>query len=382
MNTQFRYILVMLAAVLSSYPQIAAVQTAEEPEVVTPPPILARGDGPAERWSAEKAMAWYGGQPWPIGCNYIPSTAINQIETWQAETFDPETMERELALAESIGFNTVRVFSHDLVWEAGPDGFKQRVEKFLDICEKHKIRVTFNFFTNGCYGFEGEAKLGKQPDPVPGVHNSGWVQTPGVANVNDPAKWGRLEEYVKDVLTAFRNDDRILLWHLYNEPANTKKGCESLPLLRKTFEWGREVNPSQPLSAVLEWRTPDDMAQFLGEHCDAITFHSYAGPVTLSEKWLGRLRAHGRPVICTEYMARTRGSTFQAILPIFHRERIGAISFGLVTGKMNTQYPWGSKEGSPEPRVWFHDIFRPDGTPFDPEEIALIQRLSGVTEKH
>lgn len=337
------------------------------------------GPGPGERWSAEKATAWYNSRPWPIGCNYVPSTAINQIETWQAETFDPGTIERELALAESIGFNTVRVFSHDLVWEADPVGFKKRVKQFLDLCEKHKIRVIFNFFTNGCYGFEGEAKLGKQPDPLPGVHNSGWVQTPGVASVNDPAKWDRLEAYVKDVLTAFRDEERILLWHLYNEPANPKKGCESLPLLRKTFEWGREVNPSQPLSAVLESRTPEVMAQFLGEHCDVITFHSYTGPKTFSEKMLPRLKTYGRPVICTEYMARTRGSTFQAILPIFHRERIGAISFGFVTGKMNTQYPWGSKEGAPEPKLWFHDIFRPDGTPFDPEEIALIRRLSGVT---
>lgn len=328
------------------------------------------------RWSAEKANAWYDAQPWPIGCNYIPSTAINQIETWQAKSFDPETIDRELGLAESIGFNTVRMFSHDLVWEADPEGFKDRVRQVLDLCEKHHIRMIFNFFTNGCYGFEGEAKLGKQPAPVPGVHNSGWVQTPGVASVNDPTKWGRLEKYVKDMLTTFRDDKRILLWHLYNEPANTMKGCQSLPLLRKTFQWGREVNASQPLSAVLEGRTKEDMVQFLGDNCDVITFHSYAGPKTLSATWLGRVEAYGRPVICTEYMARTRGSTFQAILPIFHRERIGAISFGLVAGKMNTQYPWGSKKGSPEPKVWFHDIFRPDGTPFDPEEVALIKRLS------
>ncbi len=378
MNLPLRYI-VLLAAAMSLGLHGVAVPAADQVESLAPATDSRRG--PGERWSTEKARAWYDSRPWPIGCNYIPSTAINQIETWQAETFDPETMDRELAWAERIGFNTVRVFSHDLVWEADPEGFKKRVEKFLDICEKHKTRVIFNFFTNGCYGFEGEARLGKQPDPVPGVHNSGWVQTPGAASVNDPATWGRLENYVKDVLTTFRNDDRILLWHLYNEPANTKKGCKSLPLLRKTFEWGREVDPSQPLSSVLEWRTPDDMARFLGEHCDVITFHSYDGPGALREKWLGRLKAYGRPIICTEYMARPRGSTFQAILPIFHRERIGAISFGLVAGKMNTQYPWGSKEGSPEPKVWFHDIFRPDGTPFDVEEIALIQRLSGVTGK-
>ena len=351
--------------------------TAVRPHGVVLVRLSAAGTVPG-RWSRARANEWYDSQPWPIGCNYIPSSAINQIETWQAESFDPETIDRELGLAESIGFNTVRMFSHDLVWEADPEGFKSRMRQVLDICEKHHIRVIFNFFTNGCYGFEGEAKLGKQPDPLPGVHNSGWVQTPGVASVNDPTKWGRLEKYVKDVITTFRDDDRILLWHLYNEPSNTKKGCKSLPLLRKTFEWARRVNPAQPLSAPIEWRTPDDMAQFLADNCDVITFHSYAGPKTLSAKWLARLKAYGRPAICTEYMARTRGSTFQAILPIFHRERIGAISFGLVAGKMNTQFPWRSKQGSPEPKVWFHDIFRPDGTPFDPKETKLIKRLSGL----
>ncbi|MBN2562474.1 MAG: hypothetical protein JXQ75_16230 [Phycisphaerae bacterium] len=338
--------------------------------------IAVAADGPGGRWSKEKANQWYAAQPWPVGCNYVPSTAINQIETWQAETFDPKTIERELGWAEGIGFNAVRVFSHDLVWEADPAGFNKRVVEFLGICAKHKIRVIFTFFTNGCYGLEGEPRLGKQPDPVPGVHNSGWVQSPGVDSVNDPARWGRLEKYVKDVMTDFRGDDRILLWDLYNEPGNPKKGCKGLPLLRKVFEWARAVNPSQPLTSCLEWRTPEEMTRFLVENSDVITFHSYEKPKALASKWVPLSQTYGRPVLCTEYMARPRGSTFQAILPIFRRERIGAISFGLVAGKMNTIFPWGSKAGSPEPKVWFHDIFRPDGTPFDPEEVALIRRLT------
>ena len=129
--------------------------------------------------------------------------------------------------------------------------------------------------------------MGKQPRPVPGVHNSGWVQSPGCANVNDPARWGRLEKYVKEVITTFRDDKRILLWDLYNEPGNPKRGCKSLPLLRKVFEWARTVNPCQPLTSCLEWRTPEEMRHFLLENCDVITFHSYAGPKTLSAKWLG-----------------------------------------------------------------------------------------------
>lgn len=336
---------------------------------------------PGQRWSQEKANAWYQNQPWPVGCNYIPSTAINQIETWQAESFDPQTIDRELGLAESIGFNTVRVFAHDLVWEADPAGFKDRVRQFLDLCQKHHLRVIFTFFTNGCYGFEGEPSLGKQPDPVPGVHNSGWVQSPGAANVNDPAQWGRLEKYVKDVVGTFAQDDRILMWCLYNEPESTRKGARSLPLLRSAFAWARSVNPSQPLTAPV-WQQllqPGkglalDIICFLGENCDVMSFHCYGGPADV-EKFIPLLRAFDRPIVCTEYMARPK-STFQEILPILQRERVGAISFGLVAGKMNTIYPWGSKPGTPEPEVWFHDIFRGDGTPFDPRETTLIRQLT------
>lgn len=363
-NLQFNNALAVLSVAACVF-TVVPMAHADEPETAL-----------AGRWPAEKVNAWYATQPWPIGCNYIPSTAINQIEAWQADTFDAVTIDRELALAESIGFNTVRVFSHDLVWEADPAGFKERVGALLDLCEKHRIRVIFTFFTNGCYGFEGEAKLGKQPDPVPGIHNSGWVQSPGCASVNDPATWGRLEAYVKDVITAFADDDRILLWDLYNEPANPKKGCQGLPLLRAVFAWARAVNPSQPLTACLEERASEEMARFLVENCDVITFHSYAKPDVIQEKWLGLPARYGRPVLCTEYMARTEGSTFQDLLPLFHRERIGAISFGLVAGKMNTQFPWKSKKDSPEPEIWFHDIFRPDGTPFDPAETDLIKALA------
>ena len=333
-----------------------------------------------QRWSKEKAAQWYERQPWPVGCNYIPSSAINQIETWQAESFDPETIDRELGWAENLGFNTIRVFLHDLVWEADPAGFKKRLSQFLDLCQKHRIRVIVTFFTNGCYGYEGEPQLGKQPDPTPGVHNSGWVQSPGAVNVNDPTKWGPLEKYVKDVAGAFAQDDRVLMWSLYNEPESTKKGAKSLPLLRKVFDWARSVNPSQPLTAPI-WKFPNsqstalDIVCFLGENCDVMTFHCYGGSDEV-KAFIKLLKAFDRPMVCTEYMARTRDSTFQNTLPIYKHERVGAISFGLVAGKMNTHFPWGSKAGSPEPKVWFHDIFRRDGTPFDPQEVTLIKRLA------
>jgi hypothetical protein len=344
--------------------------------------VVAAAQPLAEPWSVEKANQWYQSVPWPVGCNYIPSTAINQLETWQAETFDPKTIDRELGWAEGLGFNTARIFLHDLVWEADPTGFKKRIDEFLGICQKHHIRAIVTFFTNGCYGFEGEPHLGKQPDPVPGVHNSGWVQTPGAARVNDPAQWGRLEKYVKDVIRTFAKDDRILTWCLYNEPENTKKGAKSLPLMRKVFQWARTVNPSQPVTAPLmtfpgSKRSDPDIVAFLGENCDVMSFHCYGGPKAM-DAFINLLKSHGRPMICTEYMARPH-STFQEILPILKRERVGAISFGLVAGKGNFYFPWRSKPGTPEPMVWFHDILRPDGAPYDSNETALIKQLTGAS---
>lgn len=329
------------------------------------------------RWSVEKVNAWYAAQPWPVGCNFIPTTAINQIETWQAESFDPATMDRELGWAEGLGFNTARVFLHDLVWESDPGGLKRRLDTFLGLCQKHRQRAIVTFFTNGCYyGFEREVKLGKQPDPIPGVHNSGWVQTPVAASVNDPATWGRLQKYVKDVIGAFAKDDRVLLWYLYNEPWNTAKGAKSLPLMREAFAWAREINPAQPLTSCLGADGLTPMNVFLAEACDVLTFHNYEGAKSV-EAQIKKYQAFGRPLLCGEYMARPK-STFQEILPILKRERVMAMNFGLVAGKASFFMPWGSKQGSPEPKVWFHDILRKDGTPYDPAEVELIKRLTGA----
>jgi len=339
------------------------------------------GDGPGQRWSVEKANAWYAKQAWPVGCNFIPSTAINQIETWQAESFDPKTIDRELGYAEGIGFNTVRIFLHDLVWEADPAGFKARLGQCLDLCQKHHIRAIVTFFTNGCYGYDGVVQLGKQPAPVPGVHNSGWVQTPGAENVNDPARWGRLEKYVKDVLGTLAQDDRVLCWSLYNEPENHKKGAQSLPLMRQVFAWARSLNPSQPLTAPI-WTMPGnkssdaEIVAFLRENCDVMSFHCYRAPKDM-EAMIEYLKPLGRPMLCTEYMGRPL-STFQDILPILKRERVGAINFGLVAGKGNFYFPRKFPRGGGEPKVWFHDIFRADGTPYDPAEVQLIRHLTGV----
>ena len=335
------------------------------------------------RWSIERANEWYARQPWLVGCNFIPSNAINQLEMWQAETFDPTTIDCELGWAADLGFNTVRTFLHDLAWEADPHGFKQRIDLFLDIASRHGIHPILVIFDD-CWN--PNPSLGAQPAPQPGIHNSGWVQSPSLEVVNrGPSAWGRLERYVQDILRAFADDERILLWDLYNEPGNSSNGDKSLPLLQSVFEWAREVNPSQPLTAGI-WFDNSKLNEFQLAASDIITFHNYC-PADNIERQIIELKTLGRPLICTEWMARTCGSLVGTHLPLFAREQVGCVNWGLVSGKTNTIYQWQilpdfviaatsvtSQDSMTD--VWFHDLLHVDGTPYDQTEIELFKSMA------
>lgn len=325
------------------------------------------------QWSVEQANVWYARQPWPVGCNFIPSTAINQLEMWQAETFDAATIDRELAWAADLGFNTLRVFLHDLAWHVDSAGFKRRMGEYLAIAAHRGMRTMFVLFDD-CWNSNPHA--GPQPAPQPGVHNSGWFQSPGERIVCDPAQreWPRLEAYVHDVVSSFAQDDRILMWDVYNEPGNQGLGVKSLPLLRRAFEWTRAAQPGQPLTAGV-WQTQPDLNPFQLAASDIITFHNYDAAQLLAED-MARLKTYGRPLICTEYMARPRGSHFATHLPVFLAQGVGCLSWGLVSGKTQTIYAWGTPLGNVTPAVWFHDIFYPDGTPYDAAEVAVLRSIT------
>jgi len=344
-----------------------------------------------KRWSVEKANEWYARQPWPVGCNFIPSTAINQLEMWQEDTFDPETIDRELGWASGLGFNLVRVYLHDLAYDQDPDGFLKRMDQFLKIADTHGIRTMFVIFDD-CW--LAEPKAGKQPESWPGVHNSGWLESPGLPQLEryptDADLRLRLEKYAKAVLTWYRKDKRVLMWDLYNEPGGwwyrrgekpgtfTKGLTDSLclPLLRDVYGWARSVNPSQPITSC--WNRGAYEDEYALNQADVITFHHYGDTASL-EKLIHMLQegAPDRPIICTEYLCRPCDSQFETHLPVFAKHRIGAINWGLVSGKTNTMWSWGSwnQPGTGEPEVWFHDILRWDGTPFDEDEASFIRSI-------
>jgi len=348
----------------------------------------------AERWSKEKANDWYKTQPWLVGCDFLPSTAINQLEMWQPETLDAETIDRELGWAESIGFNTVRVFLHDLPWKDNRDKFYAKIDKFLTIADKHKIRPMLVFF-DGVW--DPDPQSGPQNRPRVGVHNSGWVQSPGRVILADNAKQDALKPYVTDVVKRYAKDKRVLAWDLFNEPDNLNgnsygplelknKDDVSSRLVKLSFEWARAVEPSQPLTVGLwsgppSWDKPDTMNKVhkaAVELSDVISFHDYSKPDVMKTR-ISQLRTYGRPLICTEYMARGNGSTFEDILPILKKENVGAYCWGLVDGKSQTKYPWKTWQMPiiGEPKPWHHDVFHTDGRPYSEAEVKLIRELTG-----
>lgn len=348
--------------------------------------------GQEPRWAQERANQWYQQQPWLVGGNFLPSDAVNELEMWQADTFDPVEIDRELGWAEGLGMNTMRVFLHNLLWEQDAAGFKHRMDQFLAIASKHRIRPIFVLF-DSCW--DPNPKLGPQHPPVPGVHNSGWVQAPGSAILADPKQYPRLKAYVQGVVGAFANDPRILAWDVWNEPDNgnassygkTELGNKRdlvVVLLPQAFEWVRSVHPTQPLTSGVwtgDWSSLEKMSAVSRvqiEQSDVISFHNYDWPETFESK-IHDLEQFHRPLICTEYMARGAGSTFDAILPIAKKYHVGAINWGLVEGRSQTYLPWDSWQHpyvTEKPAVWFHDVFYKDGTPYRQREVEIIRELT------
>lgn len=348
---------------------------------------------PVEKWSEQKAREWYASQPWLVGSNYNPASAINQLEMWQADSFDPKRIDLELGWAAELGMNTMRVYLHDLLWQQDAEGFKRRLNEFLAISSRHGIKPMFVLFDSV---WDPDPQLGKQRAPRPGVHNSGWVQSPSRTRLQRPAEYSHLEAYVKGVVGAFGKDPRVLAWDLWNEPDNVNPGSYNhlepknkvelvLALLPKTFAWAREVEVQQPLTSGVwkgDWSTPEKMTpmdRLQIELSDIVTFHNYDAPTEL-EKRINWLKRYNRPMICTEYMARGNGSFFFGALLVGKAHNVGMINWGLVQGKSQTHLPWDSWQRAytdREPSVWFHEVFRTDGKPYLQEEVDFIKRMTG-----
>ena len=357
------------------------------------------------RWTEERAWQWHNENGWMVGTNFNPSTSINQLEFWQEDTYDPETIERELEWSAELGMNMHRVYLHNLLWDQDSIGFLERVDNYLNISESKNIKTLFVLLDDVWHPVP---KLGKQPEPIPFVHNSGWVQAPGSEILGDSSRHDELRNYVKGVISHFADDKRVVGWDLYNEPDNVassdpenlvnninfrglnrgpevkEKHIYSLSLLKKTFMWAREVNPSQPLTVGLwkdseTWNDIDSLSaidRFAISNSDVISFHAY-GDLEETRRKIEDLEQFNRPLLCTEYLARGEQNTFQIMLPLFKEKEIAAVNWGFVAGKTNTAFPGSSwqVEFDSLPKIWHHDIYLPDKTPYDEKEIAFLKDI-------
>lgn len=354
-----------------------------------------------QQWSKEQAQAWYQQKGWLCGFNYLPSTAVNWTDIWQQETFDPETIDRELGWAADAGYNTLRINLPFIVWEHDRDGLLARIDHFLTLADRHGFSTMLTLMDD-C-GFSGdEPYLGPQKPPVPGVHNSQAAASPGRDRVCNDQDWPQIERYIRDIVRAFRTDKRVLLWDLYNEPGNrgifttgtvevfydAKLEESAHRLMRKAFEWVREEDPEQPLT-VCAWRLPPEET---GVHSythpldktalslsDVVSFHAYTNTARMVAV-LHHLQQLGRPLFCTEWLARHVGSTIEEQLPLMHVANVAPYQWGLVRGKTQTFLPWPVVMTSTTDycRLWFHDVFEENGLPFAKAEMDLVRKLSRI----
>jgi hypothetical protein len=352
-----------------------------------------------ERWDIARADAWYRELPWLVGANYLPATAANSLEMWQAATFDPATIERELGWAAELGMNTARVFLHHLLWEDDRDGLLARIDRYLAIAASRGIRTMLTLF-DSC--FDPEPRLGPQ-SILPGVHNSAWVRCPGRKRLADSSRYPELEAYARGIVRAFASDERVLVWDVWNEPtpvaeppdagavtaSDLEDAAHTERLLSRAFDWVRESRPSQPLTSAIflpndrPW-TPErlySVERIQLDRSDVISFHCYEGGDGFRRR-ARQLAVHDRPMLCTEWLARP-ASTVEEILPLARDLRIGMHNWGLVSGRTQTRFPYESLEDpyiDREPEPWFHDLLQPDGSPYRSAETALIRDL--VTERN
>ncbi|MDR2863552.1 MAG: cellulase family glycosylhydrolase [Puniceicoccales bacterium] len=339
-------------------------------------PFSLHADDAGVRWTEERVASWYQSLGWLNGINYIPSDAVNYTAMWDKTSFNPTQIEKELALAESIGLNTVRVVLQYAVYADDPAHFLDTLEKFLAICQRHGIRVVPCFFDDCVFGVNTDPSIGRQSEPLEGWYAWAWSPSPGHSMVVDQRTHPLLEKYVKAVIGKFRNDPRILLWDLYNEPTSGL-GDRSLPLLKSLFAWARELQPSQPLTTGF-WNGSKKLNAFLTQNADVISFHCYGDRAEMA-KQIQQLRKHKRPIICTEWMNRPKKSTVASVMPLLKEERVGSLMWGLVNGKTQTHLPWGHRpEKLPYTGKWQHDLYHRDLKPYDAAEIELIRKLNGL----
>ena len=357
-----------------------------------------------ERWSKEKAWEWYNSHPWIRGCNYMSADCVNRVDQWQGLHFEErlKTTEEELKLMADLGFNSVRIILEYVVWQKEHDSFLQRLERYISLLDKYGISPMI-VLANDC--MPPKTELWKMPDIGEqhydiGYHGGKKHSQHGRHNAPAPHFYLDNEEtredyfkMVREIVSIYKNDNRILMWDVFNEPGNSRRSGITLPILKKMFETVREINPSQPVTAGAwccnsnyEFDMPEDV--FCLENSDIITYHNYSR-YDEHVRVIKYLKKFDRPIINTEWLARCTGNTVFDNFPLFYLENIGCFNWGFVAGKYQTFEPYEAhwqwyNDDNRAPidfTKWFHDLYRPSHRPYDPHEIDTIKLFCTLADK-
>lgn len=355
------------------------------------------------RWSKERAWEWYRARPWIRGCNFMSSDCANRIDQWQEYGFEErfETTKRELALAAQTGFNSIRIIPEFIVWEREHDGFMERFERYIEAAHENGITCTV-VLGNDCMPPKEEAlkrmHLGEQKVDW-GYHGGRKVSQHGVFGgagyslLDEPEYAKKYYAFVQEIVEKYKDDERILIWDVFNEPGNSQRASMSLGHLKKFFEIIRSIDPIQPLTVGIWTSTRDisklpEIERFGLENSDIISYHNYATYMENIEI-IAQLKKLGRPLVNTEWLARCVGNRVEEMFPLFYIEQIGCYNWGLVAGKYQTFEPWtGMWENyDKDPghcgwdfEKWFHDLYRPSLRPYNPKEIALMKKVCKLAD--
>ncbi len=292
------------------------------------------------------------------GANYVPSYASTSVGMWK--DFDPQVIDRELALARRLSLNSVRVFLPYVVYEDDPQTFLKHVERFVELSASHNIRPMFVLF-DSCFG--DEPSLDKADSPT-------WVNNPGYSRIGKE-HWPRIERYASDVVGSFRGDSRVLMWDIMNEPMAdfahvTRKERDAIwEFCRHFCAFVKKHDPNKPITvghAVVEYipKTIDLV--------DVASVHSYSpyaewldNDLDLAFTYADRA---GKPVIVSEFGNPGAGQPYEMALDVIERRKIGFYFWELMIAKVQFREMSG--------------LVYPDGTIREP---AAVARLLGFPVK-
>jgi hypothetical protein len=318
-----------------------------------------------QRWTVTRAHEYMQSYGVIKGCNFVPSYCKSPMQHFI--DFREDIIRKELGYAKKAGLNSIRLWIPCFAWQSDRQTFYQVLDKYLEICNEMQFSI---MATLTCYSIKKDTfqeKLEVKPQRFyPGVH----IQPLEIEGIyrREADDWPVIREYYQEITKRYGDNRTIIVWDLYNEAWEKDRDLQE-----HLFQWVREVDPGQPLTAC--WGAHD--------YSDVITFHTYQPPggkkrdelpgLLSFEEEINYALSYNRPVLCTEWLARTFGNNFQNVLPVFAAYNIGFYFWGLVAGSGQYRFPWNWPEGAPEPYLWFHEILYPDGHPYKREEIDMIR---------